>query len=672
MYRVALQYSYEQNKDIDKKVRALPNRLYSKTRRCWHIPFRDDYKKYITNEFATFDDLKIIFPLDHENLPEKRESHNSREPMVQINARLYIDKDKKRFYLQHDLHDALHKKLRELDGSFWIKNKQLWTFKGDNDLYLKVIKLLNDENCKIEKVERGTKKKGNEQPQKDKPAVTLTKHAGRLLEAYNHTMQIRRLSERTQDVYRFFFKAFLATFPGEDVRTFSYGQIYNYVKERARELGHTQTKQMMAAIKFFYERVQGWKTMYFNLNSKYEEVNLTVLYITFHDIKAVLNSIQSPTDKLLLFLVYHVNIPFSKICKIPLDSKNIFDNYAIPGNNKKAIEFYKELQKSHCEAVKNKKYLFEHKQKAHTVNTLRHKLFRILGYYRLEDIYKAQYHEILKNTNYSRKTQQMYLGYFMKFLRYHDYKHPSFISNEDIREYLILHRDKSTSHQDNMINAFKFFFEKVHKTEISDQSYIRPRKGFFLPDYFTQEELASMINYLSNVKHKLLISIGYCGGLRRSELRDLKVRDIDLKKNRVFIKAAKGKKDRYTVFANNLKGMLQDYLNEYKPKVYLFENPNTGKKYSTTSMARVLKNTAKAVGIQRRVHLHMLRHSFATHLLEDGKDITYVQQLLGHADIKTTQRYTHIVNDAIETVTSPISNLQINEKYSMTKSGSSP
>jgi len=177
---------------------------------------------------------------------------------------------------------------------------------------------------------------------------------------------------------------------------------------------------------------------------------------------------------------------------------------------------------------------------------------------------------------------------------------------------------------------------------------------------------------VSNVKHKLLISIGYCGGLRRSELQNLKLEDIDVKKNRMFIRKAKGRKDRYTVLSNNIKGILADYFKEYHPKVYLFEGDKAGKKYSTTSMANVLKNTAKAVGIQRRVHLHMLRHSFATHLLEDGKDITYVQQLLGHVDIRTTQRYTHIVNDAIETVTSPMEHLQIDVKFAKTKAGLSP
>jgi site-specific recombinase XerD len=370
--------------------------------------------------------------------------------------------------------------------------------------------------------------------------------------------------------------------------------------------------------------------------------------------------------------VYHANIPLKKICSIPLQSDNLFETYAMPGHNKAAIQYYKELHKEHCQYVDNKHYLFEEKQKGHTSKTIRKKIFRVLGYYKLEDIYKQQYKQILESTNYSSKSRQMYLGYFMKFLRYYDYKHPAFISNEDIRDYLVLHRDKSESHQDNVINAFKFFFEKVHNTEISDQNFIRPRKGFYLPDYFTQEELASMINYLSNVKHKLLISIGYCGGLRRSELQNLRLEDIDVKKNRLFIRRAKGRKDRYTVLSNNIKGILADYFKEYHPKVYLFESNKPGIKYSTTSMANVLKNTAKAVGIQRRVHLHMLRHSFATHLLEDGKDITYVQQLLGHADIKTTQKYTHIVNDAIETVTSPLERLQIDLKYSKTRSGSSP
>ena len=133
----------------------------------------------------------------------------------------------------------------------------------------------------------------------------------------------------------------------------------------------------------------------------------------------------------------------------------------------------------------------------------------------------------------------------------------------------------------------------------------------------------------------------------------MRLTDIDIKRNRIFIKDSKGNKDRYTLFSGKLVGPYKDYLAKFKPKVFVFEGIKPGKKYSTTSMSNVLKDLAISAGIQRNVYLHMLRHSFATHLLEEGRDIRYVQELLGHASIKTTERYTHIVNDALTKVTSP-------------------
>jgi site-specific recombinase XerD len=222
---------------------------------------------------------------------------------------------------------------------------------------------------------------------------------------------------------------------------------------------------------------------------------------------------------------------------------------------------------------------------------------------------------------------------------------------------MILHREKSTSHQDNLVNSFKFFFERVHNQTLSDKYVMRPRRGFHLPDYFNKEEIMAMLNSTENLKHKLVIAIGYTAGLRRQEIQNLRLADIDLKNNRIFIKDSKGKKDRYTLFSKHLHNILKTYLEKERPKVFLFEGTKPGIKYSTTSMAKVLKKMAKAAGIQRKVHLHMLRHSFATHLLEDGKDIRYVQELLGHRSIKTTERYTHIISDALLTVTSPFDRL---------------
>jgi len=671
-YQIALRYQYKGDSELDQNVRSLPDRAYSSTKRCWYIPYRDDYKKYLTKEFAAIDHLKIIFPPDHENISDPVSDNN--KETVAIYAEMIIDKKQKKFYVEHDYHPGLYQKLWDAQTGIWMKDKKCWVFNGNNDIYLQIRALLKSEHCHIVEKEKQTEtiKENSHVKKPDNKETGIDKKAKSVLEVYEQMMQLKRLSINTQDTYYSFFKAFLISHKGEDVESFTYKKIYDYIKRRSKNLGYTQLKQMIAAIKFFYEKVQGRDVMFFNLNKENEQPDLTVLYLPLHDIKRIISSIPSPSDKLLLFMVYHANIPLSKICRIPLQSEDFFDKNPIPGNNQSAITYYKGLYKAHCKHIDNKYYLFEDKQKAYTTNSARYKLFRILGYYELEEIYARQYRQILDSTTYSSKTRQMYLGYFMKFLRYHDYKHPAFISNEDIRDYLVLHRDKSTSHQDNIINAFKFFFEKVHDTEISDKSYIRPRKGFYLPDYFTKEELANMINYLSNIKHKLLISIGYCGGLRRSEIQKIKLEDIDLKKNRMFIRSAKGRKDRYTLFSNNIKGMLTAYLKEYQPRVYLFEGNKSGEKYSTTSMGNVLKNTAKAVGIQRRVHLHMLRHSFATHLLEDGKDITYVQQLLGHVDIRTTQKYTHIVNNALETVTSPIDSLQIDEKYTKHQSGLSP
>lgn len=222
---------------------------------------------------------------------------------------------------------------------------------------------------------------------------------------------------------------------------------------------------------------------------------------------------------------------------------------------------------------------------------------------------------------------------------------------------MILHRGKSSSHQDNLVNSFKFFFEKVHNHTLSDKYVLRPRRGFHLPDYFSREEISAMLKTTENPKHKLLVAIGYTAGLRRKEIQNLRLADIDLKNNRLFIRNSKGKRDRYTLFSKHLHTLLREHIEKNSPKIYVFESVKPGVQYSTTSMSNVLKKMAKAAGIQRNVHLHMIRHSFATHLLEDGKDIRYVQELLGHRSIKTTERYTHIISDALLTVTSPFDRL---------------
>jgi site-specific recombinase XerD len=160
--------------------------------------------------------------------------------------------------------------------------------------------------------------------------------------------------------------------------------------------------------------------------------------------------------------------------------------------------------------------------------------------------------------------------------------------------------------------------------------------------------------------------------MRREELRQLKINDIDLKRNRIFIRGGKGDKDRYTLFSQELHGMMKEYLEKEQPKLFLFEGARAGHAYSVTSMVNVLKKSALSAGIQRNVHIHMLRHSFATHLLEDSWDIRYIQELMGHRSIKTTTRYTHIISDALKNVKSPFDKMMDQLNHLTSQQGLSP
>jgi len=259
--------------------------------------------------------------------------------------------------------------------------------------------------------------------------------------------------------------------------------------------------------------------------------------------------------------------------------------------------------------------------------------------------------------NFSPKTIQAYLYYNKELSRFAS-KDVREIDRQDIRDYIdcLFNLGKSSSTVNLAINAFKFYYEGVlHRKFFMPKTGIRrPKSEKKLPVVLNKEEVVAMINSLDNIKHKLVIQILFGSGLRVSEVVDLKINDIDFIRKIITIRQGKGAKDRITIVSDKTLGDIGKYLLEYQPLVFLFESHRAGEKLSARSAQKVVAEAAKLAGVNPEVSAHSLRHSFATHLLESGTDIRYIQELLGHARLETTQIYTKVANNKIRGIKSPL------------------
>ena len=269
------------------------------------------------------------------------------------------------------------------------------------------------------------------------------------------------------------------------------------------------------------------------------------------------------------------------------------------------------------------------------------------------------YLKLLEQKRYSHNTIRTYRNYFRDFLQYFSDKEIDNLLPDEINDYilsLIIEKNISSSQQNQRINAIKFYYEKVLGKEKLGFSIDRPKRERKLPGVLAPAEVQKIISSTANQKHKCILSLIYSAGLRRSEVLNLKKEDVDSSRMLIKVKGGKGKKDRYTTLSEKVLELLRDYYKEYRPNDYLFESPN-GNQYSATSIQNILKKSARKAGINKRVHIHMLRHSFATHLLEQGTNLRIIQQLLGHDSIKTTEIYTHVTSADINKITNPFDNL---------------
>jgi integrase/recombinase XerD len=266
----------------------------------------------------------------------------------------------------------------------------------------------------------------------------------------------------------------------------------------------------------------------------------------------------------------------------------------------------------------------------------------------------------LSSKRYSPSTIKTYSEALKSFLIFYREKQIAEITNEDVIIYnneFILKNNLSASYQNQIVNALKLFFKTIQDKQIIIDTIHRPKRGKVLPNILSKEEIKLILTVLTNTKHKTMLSLIYACGLRRSELLQLTFEDIQADRKLLVIKQSKGKKDRIVPISDKIIEMLRDYYKEYRPKKWLFEGQRENTKYSDRSLEEVLKKSIRLAQINKPVSLHWLRHSYATHLLESGTDLRYIQELLGHSSSKTTEIYTHVSTKNIQNIKSPFDDL---------------
>jgi len=262
---------------------------------------------------------------------------------------------------------------------------------------------------------------------------------------------------------------------------------------------------------------------------------------------------------------------------------------------------------------------------------------------------------------YSWRTIKSYKNCFRQFIRHYDHTKPSEITRKQIDAYvygLIRERNISQSHQNQILSAIKMFYGTVIRQEDKVQDLFRPKKAQKLPKVLSEQEITYLLRAVDNLKHRCILMLIYSAGLRLGEVINLRLGELQPEQNRLFVRGGKGKKDRCTLLSDKVWALLREYLEIYKPIEWLFEG-QTGGQYSERSVQKIFTEAKLKSMANPDATVHTLRHSFATHLLEKGVDLRYIQELLGHESSKTTEIYTHITHKGWNKIKSPIDDLQI-------------
>lgn len=266
------------------------------------------------------------------------------------------------------------------------------------------------------------------------------------------------------------------------------------------------------------------------------------------------------------------------------------------------------------------------------------------------------FYKYLKGKRYSQSTIDTYSFSLADFIAFYTNKKLETLTNRDVELYIesvYIKRNYSVSTQRQFISALKLFIVFCPITKISEIELTRPNRDRVLPTVLSQKEVIALICKCKNLKHRVIIALLYSGGLRISELINLKIESFHINRRQIFIKNSKGRKDRYVTLAESFLPLLQNYLITYTPKYYFVEG-QTKQQYTASSVRKFIKKYKNQCGIIKNVTPHTLRHSYATHLLEDGVNLRHIQELLGHSKPETTMIYTHVARKDLLSIKSPL------------------
>lgn len=337
--------------------------------------------------------------------------------------------------------------------------------------------------------------------------------------------------------------------------------------------------------------------------------------------------------------------------------------YLLPATPKMltALEYHLEPTEAFIDNQLPKNYLKEKNainEKAKKLSSVKQHLLQTVP--ESAEQYLHDLMDMIMAMNYSPSTLKTYSGAFITFLGFLNYKDPAEITRKEVIKYLaqFSERGLSSASGHNALNALKFYFKHVLQWKNTDWEVPRPKKEKPLPSVLSMAECKLIFDAVSNSKHKLILLLTYGAGLRVSEVVSLRWADIDFGEHKIHIKEAKGKKDRMVMLPYNVVCYLEDFMGLEGTHGYVFKGQIAGEPYSAKSVQTVMRKAIKRTGIQKKATVHTLRHSFATHLLENGTDIRFIQKFLGHSSIKTTTIYAHVSRASSARIQSPLDRIE--------------